>query len=40
MGTAKQTLQGRDMLFIVKEGRKWLIAADQFSPEPRQTGYV
>jgi hypothetical protein len=40
MGTAKQTLQGRDMLFLVKEGRKWLIAADQFSPEPRQAGYV
>jgi len=34
MGTAKQTLQGRDMFFLVKEGRHWLVAADQFSPEP------
>lgn len=40
MGTAKQTLQGRDMLFLVKEGRKWLVATDQFSPEPRQAGSV
>jgi len=34
MGTAKQTMKGRDMFFLVKEGRKWLVAADQFSPEP------
>jgi len=34
MGTVKQTMQGRDMFFLVKEGRKWLVAADQFSPEP------
>jgi hypothetical protein len=40
MGTAKQTMQGRDMLFLVKEVRKWLVAADQFSPEPRQAGSV
>jgi ketosteroid isomerase-like protein len=33
-GTVKQTMQGRDMFFLVKEGRKWLVAADQFSPEP------
>ena len=33
-GTAKQTMRGRDMFFLVKEGRKWLVAADQFSPEP------
>jgi ketosteroid isomerase-like protein len=38
MGTAKQTMQGRDMFFLVKEGRKWLVAADQFSPEPPQAG--
>ena len=38
MGTAKQTMQGRDMFFLVKEGRKWLVAADQFSPEPLQAG--
>jgi hypothetical protein len=34
MGTQKQTMKGRDMFFLVKEGRKWLVAADQFSPEP------
>ena len=34
MGTQKQTMQGRDMFFLVKEGRKWLVVADQFSPEP------
>jgi hypothetical protein len=28
------------MLFLVKEVRKWLVAADQFSPEPRQAGSV
>ena len=38
MGTQKQTMQGRDMFFLVKEGRKWLVAADQFSPEPPQAG--
>jgi ketosteroid isomerase-like protein len=38
MGTSKQTMQGRDMFFLVKEGRKWLVAADQFSPEPPQAG--
>jgi ketosteroid isomerase-like protein len=37
-GTVKQTMQGRDMYFLVKEGRKWLVAADQFSPEPPQAG--
>ena len=36
-GTGKQTTQGRDMVFVVKEGRRWLVAADQFSPEPPQT---
>ncbi|MDP3563285.1 MAG: nuclear transport factor 2 family protein [Methanoregula sp.] len=34
MGAQKMTLQGRDMLFLVKEGRTWLVAADQFSQEP------
>jgi ketosteroid isomerase-like protein len=38
IGTVKQTMQGRDMFFVVKEGRKWLIAADQFSPEPAGAG--
>jgi ketosteroid isomerase-like protein len=34
MGGQKQTLRGRDMFFLVKERRKWLVVADQFSPEP------
>lgn len=34
MGTQKQTMKGRDMFFLVKEGREWLVVADQFSPEP------
>jgi ketosteroid isomerase-like protein len=38
IGTVKQTMQGRDMFFVVKEGRKWLIAADHFSPEPAGAG--
>jgi hypothetical protein len=29
------SMQGRDMFFLVKEGRRWLVAADQFSPEPQ-----
>ena len=33
-GGQKVTMHGRDMFFLVKEGRKWLVAADQFSPEP------
>jgi hypothetical protein len=36
VGSVKQTMQGRDMVFLVKEGRKWRVAADQFSPEPPQ----
>jgi hypothetical protein len=27
-------MRGRDMLFLVNEGGRWLIAADQFSAEP------
>ena len=38
IGTVKQTMQGRDMFFLVKEGRRWLVAADQFSPEPAGCG--
>jgi ketosteroid isomerase-like protein len=30
------TMQGRDMFFLVKEEGTWLVAADQFSPEPTQ----
>lgn len=37
-GTEKQTMHGRDMFFLVREERKWLVAADQFSPEPPQAG--
>jgi hypothetical protein len=37
MGTAKQTMQGRDMLFLVKESRKWLVDADQVSRESLPT---
>jgi hypothetical protein len=36
-GRGRQTMQGRDMVFLVKEGRRLLVAADQFSPEPPQT---
>ena len=35
-GGRKVTMQGRDMFFLVKEGRRWLVASDQFSPEPFQ----
>jgi ketosteroid isomerase-like protein len=34
MGGQEQTMQGRDMVFLVKEGNRWLVVADQFSPEP------
>ncbi|HEX3001624.1 MAG TPA: hypothetical protein VHN82_04545, partial [Methanoregula sp.] len=34
IGGVRQTMQGRDMFFLVKEGKNWLVAADQFSPEP------
>jgi ketosteroid isomerase-like protein len=34
IGGQKQTMQGRDMFLLVKEGRDWLVVADQFSPEP------
>lgn len=36
MGGQQQTMQGRDMFFLVKEGQQWLIVADQYSPEPMQ----
>jgi len=36
VGGLMQTMKGRDMFFLVKEGRRWLVAADQFSPEPLQ----
>jgi ketosteroid isomerase-like protein len=34
MGGQVQNMRGRDMLFLVREGGRWLVAADQFSPEP------
>lgn len=29
-----QEMRGRDMLFVVNEKGRWLVVADQFSPEP------
>jgi hypothetical protein len=34
-GGQLQTMQGRDMFFLTKEKRRWLVVADQFSPEPQ-----
>jgi hypothetical protein len=34
MGGIRQSMQGRDMFFLVKEGKTWQVAADQYSPEP------
>ena len=34
IGGQMQIMHGRDMFFLIKEGRKWLVVADQFSPEP------
>ncbi|WP_158303681.1 hypothetical protein [Methanosphaerula palustris] len=36
MGGQQQTMQGRDMFFLVHDGQQWLIVADQYSPEPMQ----
>jgi ketosteroid isomerase-like protein len=36
MGGQMQTMKGRDMFFLVQEGKRWLVVADQFSPEPLQ----
>jgi methionine salvage enolase-phosphatase E1 len=33
-GGQEQIMRGRDMFFLVREGGRWLVAADQFSPEP------
>jgi len=30
----EQTMRGRDMFFLVREDGHWLVAADQFSPQP------
>ena len=35
LGGHEQTMNGRDMFFLVRENGQWLVAADQFSPEPQ-----
>jgi hypothetical protein len=34
MGGQPVTMKGRDMLFLIRDVRQWLVVADQFSPEP------
>nr|WP_319377223.1 nuclear transport factor 2 family protein [uncultured Methanoregula sp.] len=34
MGGQELAMQGRDMFFLVREEGRWLVVADQFSPEP------
>ena len=34
MGGQVQFMQGRDMFFLTRQGKRWLVVADQFSPEP------
>ncbi|MFA5331080.1 MAG: nuclear transport factor 2 family protein [Methanoregula sp.] len=34
MGGHEIVTKGRDMFTLVKQGGRWLVAADQFSPEP------
>ena len=34
IGGQPVTMKGRDMLFLVWESGRWLVVADQFSPEP------
>jgi len=34
MGGITQTMKGRDLFFLIKEGEQWIVVADQFSPEP------
>lgn len=34
MAGKKVGLTGRDMMFVVREGGKWWVVADQFSPQP------
>jgi hypothetical protein len=38
LGSEKHTMQGRDMFFPVREGRKELVAAGQFSQQPQEVG--
>jgi ketosteroid isomerase-like protein len=37
MGGQVMTLQGRDMFFLTVEGKRWVVVADQFSPEPARS---
>ncbi|MDO9324630.1 MAG: nuclear transport factor 2 family protein [Methanoregula sp.] len=34
MGGQPVTMKGRDMFFLVRDAGRWLVVADQFSPEP------
>ena len=34
MGGQEVVMQGRDMFTLIKQGGRWLVVADQFSPEP------
>ncbi|HVP96307.1 nuclear transport factor 2 family protein [Methanoregula sp.] len=36
MGGQDVTMKGRDMFTLVRQGGRWLVAADQFSPEPAE----
>jgi hypothetical protein len=33
-GGQEHVMRGRDMFFLTRTGRRWLVVADQFSPEP------
>ena len=34
LGGQEVTMKGRDMFTLVKQGGRWLVVSDQFSPEP------
>jgi hypothetical protein len=36
LGGQEVTMKGRDMFTLVKQGGRWLVVCDQFSPEPMQ----
>lgn len=38
MGGQEITMKGRDMFTLVQQGGRWLVLADQFSPEPPACG--
>ena len=35
VGVQRLRLEGRDLVFLMKEGDKWWVVADQFSPYPK-----